>query len=143
MSCLTTWHTVVGMEEISTKVPLEWVHGLRKLGTSKNVKKGLERLLTPVHLVVAMPNQHAPDKAPIALYIPRTLKERVRKEAKAKGMSITDFVEWLLWSAVKNVELTDEDHRRIADEIQAAQAGRKTDQRVRSGRASRKAQGTG
>ena len=131
------------METIVFAVPLELVHALRKWRNSKNVKKGLERLLKPEHLVFAMPNQHAPDKAPIALYIPRTLKERVRKGAKEKGMSITDFVEWILYAAVKNVELTDEDHIRIAEEIQAARSGSTSDQRVRAARAARKAKGAG
>ena len=127
------------MEVLEISVPIETAVALKKL---RNVEKCLERLLKPAQLVFAMPNQHAPDKAPSALYIPRSLKERVRRAAKEKGMSITDFVEWLLWSAVKNVELTDEDHRRIADEIEAARAGRTTDQRVRSARAARKAKGT-
>lgn len=109
--------------------------GLRQ----KNVKKGIERLLAPWQIVSVMPNQHAPDKDSIALYIPRELKEAVRKEAAERKMTITEYVEWVLISSTRNVTLTPDDYRRIAYETQQARENRKTDKRLRANRASRSA----
>lgn len=102
--------------------------------TVKNVEKCLERLLTPCKLRLVMPNQHAPDKAPIALYVSRELKRAVQKEAKARGMTVTDFVEWVLTSSTRNTVLTPDDYRKIAEETERARQKRQPDQRLRASR---------
>jgi len=106
----------------------------------KNFQKSLARLLTPRYGSLAMPNQHAPDKAPIAFYVTRQLKRAVETESARLGMTITSFCEWVLFTSTKHVTLTSNDHREIADQIEKHIKGLKIpDQRLRSERAKKAA----
>ena len=78
-----------------------------------------------------MANQPAPDKTMLALRIPRTLKVRIEKAAKHHNMSVTDYVLFVLNRETQNVELTPDDYRRIAQEIEAAKSGNRVDHRIR------------
>lgn len=78
-----------------------------------------------------MPNQPAPDKVVLALRISRALKRRLEKLAKLRKETLTDVVIGILNQQVQNVELTPDDYRKIADEIEAARKGDAPDQRVR------------
>ena len=100
----------------------------------KNVKKCFARCLTPMDPVVVMSNQPAPDKAILAIRISRALKMRLERLAEQRKETVTDVVVAILGKSVQNVELTPDDYRKIADEIEAARSGRKTDQRLRSNR---------
>lgn len=82
-----------------------------------------------------MPNQPAPDKVILALRINRALKRRLEKLAKLRRETLTDVVIGILTQQVQNTELTPDDYRKIANEIEAARKGDAPDQRVRSRRA--------
>lgn len=97
----------------------------------KNVKKGIERSLTPWHVVGAMPNQPAPDKVILALRISRTLKRRLEKLAKQRKETITEVVIAILNQQVQHVELTPDDYRKIAAEVEEARKGSVSDKRLR------------
>jgi hypothetical protein len=119
------------METIVFAVPIEVAHAARKRLTQKNVKKGFARCLTPMDPVVVMSNQPAPDKTLLAIRISRALKVRLERLAAQRKETVTDVVIAILGKSVQNVELTPDDYRKIADEIEAARSGRKTDQRLR------------
>ena len=67
-----------------------------------------------------MPNQHAPDKASVGIWIPRTLKRRLEKEAKARKMPLSDLIVFLYDQATRDVELTPEDYLQIAEDTRRA-----------------------
>lgn len=67
-----------------------------------------------------VPNQHSPDKICVSAWVSRTVHARLVKEGKRRGMSLTEFVEHLYNHAVKDVELTPQDYRRIADQTERA-----------------------
>jgi hypothetical protein len=62
-----------------------------------------------------MPNQHHPDKEVMGVYINRRLAAKVRREAKRRQTTVTGLLETLLTHATKNIELTAEDLRQIAE----------------------------
>jgi hypothetical protein len=68
----------------------------------------------------------------LALRIPRALKVRLEKKAKGNRMTLSDYVVWILTRETNDVELSPDDYRKIADEIEEARAGRRTDHRVRA-----------
>jgi len=119
------------MEFLQVIVPRETAAALEKCGT---FQKCIERSLTPCQLGGAMPNQPAPDKVVLALRISRALKRRLEKLAKQRKETLTDVVIAILNQQVQNVELTPDDYRKIADQIEAARKGDAPDQRVRSSR---------
>jgi hypothetical protein len=123
------------MEEIRVQVPLEVAHALRKLRMLENVKKGLVRYLTPCEGLSAMSNQPSPDKTILAIRLGRPLKARLEKLALARKETVTDLVVSILGREVSNVELTPDDYRKIADEVEAARAGKSADKRLRAPRA--------
>lgn len=90
-----------------------------------------------------MPNQPSPDRAMLALRIPRGLKARLEKRAKANKMFLSDYVVWILTRETNDVELTPDDYRKIAEEVEAARQGRRVDHRVRSRRTPPEAGGSG
>lgn len=116
------------MHFLQVIVPAETAFALEKLG---KFAKCLERSLTPMHLGVAMPNQPAPDKVILAIRITRALKRRLEKLAALRKESVTDVVIAILNQQVQSVELTPDDYRKIADEIEKARAGGIPDQRLR------------
>jgi hypothetical protein len=72
-----------------------------------------------------MPNAHAADKESLSFYIPRTLAIRVRKKAKKRGETLTEYLTSLLTNATIDIELTAEDHQAIAAAIRKAETTRK------------------
>lgn len=70
-----------------------------------------------------MPNAHAADKEVMGFYIPRLLASRVRKAAKARGLTITAFIEETLTHATRHIELTPEDYEAIAEATRRALHG--------------------
>ena len=68
----------------------------------------------------------------LALRIPRALKVRLEKKAKGNSMTLSDYVVWILTRETNDVELSPDDYRKIADEIEEARSGRRIDHRVRS-----------
>jgi hypothetical protein len=82
-----------------------------------------------------MPNQHSPDKEVLGFYIPRPLAQRVRKAAKARGLSITAFIEETLTHATRNTELKPEDYRAIAEATERAIRGSAAKRTRRKGQA--------
>jgi hypothetical protein len=72
-----------------------------------------------------MPNVHASDHRVISFYIPRELYTLVRKAAHKQGMTITDFVETILYRETKSVTLNPSDYEQIAREIREVESKRK------------------
>lgn len=124
---------------IRVVVPLEVLIATQKPAAKGNVEKCLERFLTPSHIVLVVPNQPHPDKVVLSLRITRALKRRVEKAAKLHGMSVTDFVEWSLTTSVRDVTLSPDDYRQIAEATALAAKGGGSDQRLRDARAAREA----
>jgi predicted DNA-binding protein len=86
-----------------------------------------------------MPNAHAADKEVLGFYIPRTLATRVRKAAKARGITITAFIEEVLTHGTTHIELTPEDYEAIAEATRRAlygQAQKRTGRKNQKGGAS-------
>lgn len=84
-----------------------------------------------------MPNQHAADKVCIGTWVPRTTRRRLVKKAKAENKKLGNLLEDLYNDATRDIELTPEDYREIAKEIEDAQRG--VDRRSRAARAKKKA----
>lgn len=124
-------------------ITLETLAALHIARTRKNVHKCLERLLTPLYGLRVVPNQPHPDKAMLALRIPRALKARIEKAAKSRKMTTTDYVEWSLTASVRDVILTADDYRKIAEATAKATSSHRPDQRLRSSGAERKADEVG
>jgi len=66
-----------------------------------------------------MANQPAPDKQMLSVRIARALYLRLVKQAKRRRMSLADLTRCSLQEAAADVELTPEDHARIAGETRA------------------------
>lgn len=79
-----------------------------------------------------MPNQHAPDKACVSVWVSRTLRRRLEKEAKKRGKTLTELCEDIYSDATRKTELTPEDYRKIAEDVEKAKLG--IDRRLRSSR---------
>ena len=69
-----------------------------------------------------MPNIHKADREPLSFQIPRHLMLRLKKCAKKRGQSLTQFATEALYSTVENVSLTADDYRRIAEATELAQS---------------------
>lgn len=61
-----------------------------------------------------MPSQRAADKDVLSFYVPRTLKRRLQKLAKARGETLTACVVAILGSATSDIELSADDYEAIA-----------------------------
>lgn len=109
---------------------------LSRLMEQRLLKSPLVRLLTPCLSPLAMPNQPSPDRAMLSLRIPRALKARLEKKAKVTNMTLSDYVVWILTRETQDVELSPDDYRKIAKEIEEARSGRRTDHRLRPHRTS-------
>lgn len=72
---------------------------------------------------IAMPNQPSKEKKSLGIRIPRTLDRRVQKDAESRGMTVVEFVEWTLFKATQDIELTASDYEQIALELDAAKRG--------------------
>ncbi len=76
--------------------------------------------------VAAMPSQRHPDKTTLAVYLPRTLMQRLRRLAAQRGETVTTVVEAMVMKKTRDVVLTPEDYEQIARETRAAQGRRST-----------------
>ena len=76
--------------------------------------------------IAAVPGQRHPDKTTLAVYLPRTLMQRLRRLAAERGDTVTTVVEAMVTAQTRSVELTPEDYEQIARETRAAQSGKRT-----------------
>lgn len=76
--------------------------------------------------VAVVPSQRHPDKTTLAVYLPRTLMQRLRRLAAERGETVTSVVEAMVTAQTREVELAPEDYEQIARETRAAQGGRKS-----------------
>ena len=91
----------------------------------KKLKKSSKFLLTPnigVSNLREMAGEHSPDKACCACWIDRPLYGQLKKLAKQQHKTITDLVENWIFENVKNIELTPEDYREIAEQSERARS---------------------
>jgi uncharacterized membrane protein len=65
-----------------------------------------------------MPNSPDINKTQLVVRLERALKLQVEKEAKAKKITATKLVNRILMEELQHVELTADDYRKIADEIE-------------------------
>lgn len=91
-----------------------------KLKKQETSKKRLTRCNAPLRLSLDVPNQPALDRTQLCVRLPRSLKKRLEKLAKTRGVSLTELVEVLILKHVADVELTPDDYREIANEIERA-----------------------
>lgn len=71
-----------------------------------------------------MPNKPSIHKVVLSIRVQRTLKRRLQKVAIEKKMSLTEYVEWLLWRETQGVVLNGRDYEDIAKETSKAEAER-------------------
>jgi hypothetical protein len=114
--------------EIRITLPIETFWAAQKGGVS-NLLTCVSNPATPL---VVMPNQHSPDKICISAWVGRPLHRRLTKAAKARKMTLTDYAEHLYAQATREIELTAEDFRQIAEAVERAK--RKSSARVASPR---------
>lgn len=67
-----------------------------------------------------MPNKPSPHKCVLSIRVQRTLKRRLHNAARTRKMSITEYVEWILWRETQDVPLTSDDYTIIANETAKA-----------------------
>ena len=106
------------MTRISFAVPREIA---RKLSQQKTF--ALDGSKTPFHCC-DMPGQRHPDKTVLSVYLPRTLMQRLRRLAAARGETVQ----------TRDVVLTPEDYEQIAEETRKAQSGRTNSTKSVSGK---------
>jgi hypothetical protein len=114
--------------EIQFTVPIETFWAARKAGVSNL----LTSVSNPTKPFAVMPNQHSPDKICISAWVNRAMHRRLMKAAKARKMTFTDYAEHLYAQATRDIELTPEDFRQIAEAVERAK--RKGSTRVASPR---------
>lgn len=68
-----------------------------------------------------MANQHSPDKEPLSLQIPRTLKARLSRRAVQLGVSLPELVISILNEKTINVTLTSADYKAITEATKHAE----------------------
>jgi predicted DNA-binding protein len=76
--------------------------------------------------IAAVPGQRHRDKTTLAVYLPRTLMQRLRRLAAERGETVTTVVEAMVTAQTRSVELTPEDYEQIARETRAAQSRQPT-----------------
>lgn len=72
-----------------------------------------------------MANSPSPLKTQLVLRLERSLKVQIEKEALRLGITVTALVTRILMEELSHVELTPDDYRRIADEIEKEQKRRR------------------
>lgn len=111
------------MVRIAISLPRETIVALRKHETAKNLFDP-ETGLGVRHLKEdQMANQRSADKVCVSAYVPRTTARRLKKLAEKREQSLTELVEALYIEATRDIELTPEDYRQIANEVEAARRG--------------------
>ena len=116
------------MTRISFAFPRETA---RKLSQQKTF--ALDGSKTPFHCC-DMPGQRHPDKTVLSVYLPRTLMQRLRRLAAARGETVTAVVEAMATAQTRDVVLTPEDYEQIAEETRKAQSGRTNSTKSVSGK---------
>jgi predicted HicB family RNase H-like nuclease len=91
-----------------------------KLKTQETANKCLTRCIAPLRVSLDVPNQPATDRTQLCVRLPRTLKKRLEKLAKTRQVSLTELIEMLIQKHVANIELTPDDYRDIANDIERA-----------------------
>lgn len=91
-----------------------------KLERQKTANKGLTRCIAPLRVAPDVPNQPATDRTQLCVRIPRTLKKRLEKLAKRREITLTELIELMIQRQVATVELTPNDYREIARDIERA-----------------------
>lgn len=99
---------------ISIQVPIDLA---KKLSLIPDI---LVAVVGAVWHTSGMPNQGSSDKTFLTVRIPRALYHRIKRLAQQRGETVTDLVLSILNRSVQDVELTPEDYRKIADEIEKA-----------------------
>lgn len=110
------------MQTLLLLVPRETARKLRRAANFT-----LDGSKTPWQ-VADVPGQRHPDKTTLSVYVTRTLMQRLRRLAAARGESVTAVVEAAVAKATRDVVLTPEDYEQIARETRRA-AQRRTPSR--------------
>jgi predicted HicB family RNase H-like nuclease len=105
------------MDDITVFVFAETWAKFKRQETSK---KRLTRCNAPRRVSLDVPNQPASDRTQLCVRLPRPLKKRLEKLATTRGVSLTELIEMLIQKQVANVELTPDDYREIANDIERA-----------------------
>jgi hypothetical protein len=66
-------------------------------------------------------NQHSPDKEPLSLQVPRTIKVRLDREAARKGMTVSELVIRILAAETATWPISAKDYEAIRKATEAAQ----------------------
>jgi len=72
-----------------------------------------------------MPNSPDINKTQLVVRLERALKHQIEKEASNQNTTPTNLVNRILMEELSHVELTAEDYRTIADEIEKTAAAKK------------------
>ncbi len=72
-----------------------------------------------------MPNSPDINKTQLVVRLERALKHQIEKEATKQKITPTNLVNRILMEELSHVELTAEDYRSIADEIEKTAANKK------------------
>jgi len=73
-----------------------------------------------------MSNKHAPDKEPLSLQIPRTVKVRLEREARRRGIKVSELVTRILAAETSNIPISAKDYAAIQHATeQAEKTGRR------------------
>jgi hypothetical protein len=106
-----------------------------KLGIGFSEKKLKNKLTGSVNLVGfrvtatridSMPDKHSPDKEPLSLQIPRTLRGRLIRAARKAGKTYPQYVTEQLTNATNDVTLSSADYQAIAEATaQAERTGKR------------------
>ena len=103
--------------QITVTVFAECWAKLRRQYTSK---KRLTRCNAPFSIRLDVPNQPSADRTQLCVRLPRTLKKRLEKLANKRGLTLTELIETLIQQQVANVELSPDEYREIANDIERA-----------------------
>lgn len=81
---------------------------------------------TKTQITLHVMNMHSPDREPLSLQVPRTLKVRLMRAAQRRGISVSELVTEILASKTANLPITAKDYEaiRIATE-KAEKTGRR------------------
>lgn len=78
--------------------------------------------LNLVYFTDSSMNQHSPDKEPFSLSIPRTIKVRLVRMAKARGVSLSELVIEILAAKTANIPISVKDYEAILTATKKAAA---------------------
>jgi cell division protein ZapA (FtsZ GTPase activity inhibitor) len=90
----------------------------------KKVEKKMLQNVAGFSNPMFMPNKHADDKECVAVWIDSELAARLKKKAKAIGVTLTSLMVALFTNATSDISLTSKDYESIAQRIREKKAGR-------------------